>query len=91
MTVFVDTTALYAILDRDDGFHSQAKERWDRYLSQAVPLLVTNYIAVETCALVQRRLGLEALRAFLNDMMPALQLEWITLEDHLLAVAAVVS
>lgn len=89
MTVFVDTSGLYATLDRDDTFHQQASERWHRLLSTREPLVLTNYILVETAALVQRRLGMEALRTLVDDMLPVLLMEWITAEDHRQALAAV--
>lgn len=37
---------------------------------------------VETYALVQRRLGMDALRAFHEDIVPLLQIEWVGEELH---------
>jgi uncharacterized protein len=68
----VDTSALYAVLDRDDEHHPVAKAAWDRLLQTDEPLLVTNYVIVETTALVQHRLGMEAVRTLCGDILPAL-------------------
>ncbi len=64
MTVFVDTSAFYAVLDRDDANHSAARETWERLLRGAAVLLTSNYVLLETSTLVQHRLGVAALRAF---------------------------
>ncbi|MDN5375053.1 MAG: hypothetical protein PWQ39_93 [Thermacetogenium sp.] len=39
-------------------------------------------VLVETYALVQRRLGMDALRAFHEDIVPLLQIEWVGEELH---------
>ena len=80
--ILVDTSALYAVLDRDDEHHTAAKTTWARLLQTDEPLLVTNYIVVETTAIVQHRLGMEAVRVLCGDILPALDLHWITEADH---------
>ena len=62
MTVFVDTSALYAVLDRNDANHRSATATWEKLLSGRESLATTNYVLVETSALIQHRLGLHALR-----------------------------
>ena len=59
MTVFVDSSALYALLDEDDTRHATAARTWPRLLDSEI-LLTHTYAVVETTALVQRRLGLAA-------------------------------
>lgn len=80
--ILVDTSALYAVLDRDDENHAVAKATWGGLLETDQPLLVTNYVVVETTALVQHRLGMEAVRVLCGDILPALQVHWITDGDH---------
>ena len=60
MTVFVDTSALYAVLDADDDEHARARAEWRRLVRGSSGLLTTSYVLVETTALVQHRLGMEA-------------------------------
>ena len=57
MTVLVDTSALYAVLDRDDEFHGVAHDAWTHVLSGDDELLVSNYIVLEAFALIQSRVG----------------------------------
>ena len=68
MSVFVDTSALFAILDADDQNHEQAKQAWVSLITQGTDLVCTSYILVEAFALVQRRLGMEAVRVLQEDM-----------------------
>ena len=44
MTVFVDTSAFYAVLDADDQSHAGAAREWIRLLDEGATLLTTNYI-----------------------------------------------
>jgi uncharacterized protein len=77
MTVFVDTSALYAVLDRDDANHTAAAGVWRRLVNDGAGLLTHNYILVESSALVQRRLGPAALRVLHEDLVPLFRVEWI--------------
>lgn len=91
MTVFTDTSGLYAVLDRDDSYHLAARQAWIAILSGLQTLVTSNYIVVETTALVQHRLGMQALQVFFNEIMPVLHLEWLSPIDHQAAVAAVLA
>ena len=57
MTVFVDTSALMALLDADEARHAEAVQTWRRLLDDDHRLITSNYVLVEAYALVQRRLG----------------------------------
>lgn len=80
--IFVDTSALYAVLDRDDQNHPLARSTWSSLLQADDALVVTNYVVVETAALVQHRLGMDAVRALCGDMLPALDMHWIGEDEH---------
>jgi predicted nucleic acid-binding protein len=91
MIAFADTSALYAVLDRDDENHQSARATWELLLKSGGTLVTTNYVLVETCALVQHRLGLDALRLLQDDIFPVLTVEWISRAQHEAAVAVVLS
>jgi predicted nucleic acid-binding protein len=91
MTVFVDTSAFYAVFDRDDANHTRAKPVWERLLREQATLLTNNYVVLETSALLQHRLGVAALRTFLEDVMPPLQLDWISEHRHRAGAEAVMA
>ncbi len=88
MIVFADTSALYAVLDHDDTNHRSATKVWERLLSDSTILLTSNYVLLETSALVQHRLGIAALRALHEDVSPVLTIEWVTEAVHKAAVEA---
>lgn len=72
---FVDTSALYALLDEDDDVHRAAAD-WMRS-SGADPgrtLVSHSFVVVETAALVHRRLGTDAVAVLLDAWLPALSL-----------------
>lgn len=93
MIIFIDTSAFLAVLDRGDAGHAKAAQAWNDILATDAELVTTNYVVVETCALVQNRLGLVALRVFQAEVVPAIRIQWVDEAVHhasvgtLLAVA----
>jgi len=77
MSIFIDTSGFIAVLDMDDLNHTRAAETWKNILTSGEILVATNYVLVETLALVQNRLGMEAVRVFQEDIVPVLRVEWI--------------
>jgi len=90
VTVFVDTSALYAVLDRDDANHPSAARIYPALLDNE-RLATHNYVVVETAAIVQRRLPADALRGLIHGLLPTLELLWIDPEAHAAAVAALLA
>lgn len=91
MRVFIDTSAFYALLDRDDAHHPKAKRAWTDLLKAAHALVTSNYILVETFALLQNRLGMQAIRALHDDLLPLINIEFVSLGSHRSGVAALLS
>jgi uncharacterized protein len=86
MIVFVDTSALFALMDADDRNHSLAREAWARWLDDRTQFLTTNYVLLETIALLQRRLGIEASRRFDEAITPLLRIQWVEADLHNVAL-----
>src|SRR5438270_6512106 len=84
--VFVDTSGFYALLDASDPFHSAARGLFERAEREQWPLLTTNYVVHETWALVQHRLGWEALEDFLDVMLPLCRIDFVDEPLHALGV-----
>ncbi len=80
--VFVDTSALYALLDAGDASHRRARALFQRLREREALLVTTSYVLVETCALVTRRLGLAALRDFREALAPLLEVVWVGSSLH---------
>ncbi|MGH2819877.1 MAG: type II toxin-antitoxin system VapC family toxin [Actinomycetota bacterium] len=77
MTAFVDTSAFYALLDRDDDHHAAAHD-WARAARGSSEELVThNYVVVETAAVAHRRLGAPAVRAFREGLLRVVSVGYV--------------
>lgn len=91
MTVFLDTSGLYAVFDRDDSHHSRATAAWAEWLREGAILLTNNYVLLETAALLQHRIGIAAVRALHEEVTPLLRIDWVSEEQHRAGVEAVLA
>ena len=91
MIVYLDTSAFLAILDADDKNHKKAKQKWADLVMDPTQLICTNYILVETFALVQHRLGMDAVRIFQEDILPLINIEWVDAATHKSGVSALLA
>ena len=88
---FVDTSAIYAILDRNHANHEAARTSWFALIDSDEPLFTTNYILVESCALAQNRLGLDAVRTIQEELVPVMDIVWVDEATHSLAMTALLA
>ena len=91
MNIFIDTSAFFAVLDKRDRNHPAADRIWQRIITSGDVLFCHNYVLVETSALLQHRLGLEAVRTFEEDIVPLLNVLWIAERIHRSAVSALLA
>ena len=91
MTVFLDTSGLYAAFDRDDANHARASAAWVQWLRQGAVLLTNNYVLLEMAALLQHRIGVAAVRALHEEVAPLLQVDWVSEQQHRSGVEAVLA
>jgi predicted nucleic acid-binding protein len=91
LSVFVDTSAFYAVFDADDEEHPRARDTWEGLVSAGESLVTSNYVLVETLALLQSRIGIESVRAFDDAVAPLLRVLWVDRGVHREAVAAVLT
>lgn len=87
--VFIDTSALLAILDEEDSNHGQAAAMFKAVL-RGHEVFTHNYIHVEAEQLVRRRLGAAAAARLLQDLLPAMRTIWVDEATHVEAVKIVV-
>jgi uncharacterized protein len=90
--VFVDTSAIFATLDRDDANGAAAVARMQRLLDPDDPTagcaVTHGSVVAETAALVQRRLGMEAVRVVLQGIVPLMEVVWVDERLHTRATEA---
>ena len=91
MTCFVDTSALLAVMDKDDAAHAEAKQAWRQLTALRATLITTGYVVLETVAIVQHRIGVAAVRSFNDDIFPILTIDWISSEQHARGMGALLA
>ena len=80
MSVVVDTSAIFALLDRRDAHHVSAVAFW---MDPDDEDLVTHaYVVVESVALVRSRLGAAAVEALVDNLLPAIRVEMVDRPLH---------
>lgn len=91
MIVFADTSALFALMNRNDWVHLEAKHTF-HYLSQRQAMLISSsYVLVETIALLQHRVGLAAAQDFHAKVLPLLEIIWVDDRWHQRAMQRLLS
>jgi predicted nucleic acid-binding protein len=83
--VFVDTSAFYALMDRSDNNFEKAAGLWKSFLERDFYLQTSNYVIVETLALLQSRLGFEAANLWYRNVLSLVEILWIDGLMHNLA------
>jgi uncharacterized protein len=91
LSVYIDSSAFLAVLNSDDRFHAPARRRWEQLIESGAPLFCNNYVLVETLAVLQNRLGMEAVIAFQSDVVPVLVTLWVDKDLHRRAVSALLT
>ena len=93
--VFVDTSAIYAVLDADDINHEAASRAWHELLGRLeadeMEAVTHGSVIVEIVALAQRRLGMGAIRVVLDDLIPLFSTVWVDQALHDRATAAMLA
>jgi predicted nucleic acid-binding protein len=83
--VFVDTSALLALLDRADPRHGPARAT---FVELADAELVTHgYVVAESIAVTRRRLGVDGVVTLLDDLLPVVELVPVEPATHAAAQA----
>ena len=68
--VFADTSGFLALMDKDDSHHAAAVGDWKTMAQNRCVLWTSDYVRLESCSLIQRRLGAGALREFHDHILP---------------------
>jgi len=84
--IFLDTSGLIAVLDSDDRFHQPACDIWTYWNTHEITLRTSNYIVLESNALVQQRLGMEALRVLHEYLLAPVDFVWVSKDLHHIAM-----
>jgi len=85
--VFVDTSGFYAFLNREDPFHRRAKDLFLRAREEQWSLFTSSYVVHESWALIQARLGWDAVEDWLSALLPMCEIVWVDETLHRLGAA----
>lgn len=91
MNTFIDTAAFLAVLNANDHFHLFAKQSWEEMLTSDSTLFSSNYVILETTALLQHRFGVEAVRLFESDILPIIEIVWVEGTVHKQGMSALLA
>jgi predicted nucleic acid-binding protein len=80
--IYVDTSAFLAVVHASDDQHERAFEIWQNLIENNERLMCNNYVLVESIALVQHRVGMEALAILHNEIIPYMEVEWLDESLH---------
>lgn len=86
MVIFVDTSALFALINSNDEFHQQANDQWKLLLKKKDSLFSNNYVILESISLIQRRYGMEWIHALQTEVLSLIEIAWVDEIQHQAAV-----
>ena len=86
MTLFVDSSGILALVDRDDPAHAAIVAAFER--GRREPLVTHAYVIVETLAVARRRYGPTVAADLIDRVIPALDVALVDADLHSGALAA---
>lgn len=77
--VFVDTSGLYALVEKNDAHHARARGKVEELLHAGRKLVLTDYIVDETTTLANARSGKHVAMRVLDllEQSAGIRMEWI--------------
>jgi len=89
MSVFVDTSALLAVINSEDERHDTAAAEWTSLVLSTERPVTSNYVILELMAILQHRYGMGAVHRVADEILPALDLHYVDQSIHEAAVEMV--
>lgn len=86
MSLFVDTSGFYALLVRTERDHRAVLDVFRGAAERGRRMVTTNYVLVETAALLQHRIGLAPVRDLEEHILPVVNVQWVSNDVHRRAV-----
>jgi predicted nucleic acid-binding protein len=87
MSIYVDTSAIIAVMDAADRRNPAATRTWTDLLARREELVMSSYAVAEAVTVLQRRFDMNGVRIFLEDILPLMSVEWVTADAHAAASA----
>jgi len=91
VSIYIDTSAFYALIDSTDLNHKAAVSIWQRLIQNNEDLVTSSYVVTETIALLHNRLGTDVVRRFVEDNLPVVRVVWVDQTTHNAALGAMLA
>ena len=82
---FVDTSAIFALVDRSDPAHGSTVEAFERFTPGS--LVTHRYVVLEVAALARRRLGTGGIARIFDELLPTIDVAAVDDATHAAALA----
>ncbi len=82
MSVFADTSSLYAAMVQSEKRHRECLALFKKLLEGGRVIQTTSYVILETTALLQHRIGLDPVRDFDQRIIPLIKVHWVSGDLH---------
>jgi predicted nucleic acid-binding protein len=89
--LFVDTSALYALLVATDRWHGSAARIMRSLRTRDAELVTSSHVLLETYALLGSRIGVDAVEGLRESVEPLLDVRWVDRELHERALDVVIA
>ena len=89
--ILIDTSAFLALLDMNDIYHERATKKWITILDAGHVCITNNYVVLESVAVIQKRLGLQAVQELDENILEHVRTEWVDEAQHARALATVLT
>lgn len=86
MSLFVDTSGFHALLVGTERDHRAVLDAFRAAAERGRRMVTTNYVLVETAALLQHRFGIAPVRDLEERILPLVSVHWVTSDVHRRAV-----
>lgn len=80
-SVFVDTSAFYALAVARDPSHRAASQALARLERERAGFVTSSFVLVETVTLLQARTGVATVKLFRGRFLPIVRVHWLTEGD----------
>ena len=88
MRAFVDTSSIVALLTSNDMHHREAAETLNWLRGESAELVTTNYVVIESLAVVRRKFGPTGVHRLIDDFLPLVRVIWVGEATHTAAIEA---
>lgn len=86
--VFVDSSALFAVIDREGRFHDRAARYWSSTAARGLSHVTNQAVAIEASSLIANRMTFDEVRALHDDLLPPITLLQVSDSEWMRATTA---